>query len=462
MTRRVVAGIDSSTQSTKVLRVDAETGEVLSRTSAPHPDGTSVDPAHWWTALTSQPDLSDVAALSVSAQQHGMVALDAAGDPVYDALLWNDVRSAGQAQRLRDQWGADYWAREVGVVPVASFTITKLAWLAEEHPDLAARVDQVLLPHDWLTWKLTGRPAEAVTDRSDASGTGYWSVPEGRYRSEVLADAFGRTPRLPRVLGPSEPAGETAAGALVAAGCGDNAGAALGLGLGQGDVAVSIGTSGTVFASTPEPVCDASGTVAGFADATGRFLPLVATINAARILSATAGLLGVDLAELDRLAQAGAPDADGLVMVPYLDGERTPNLPDATGSLLGLTRRNLLPENLARAAVLGLLCTLRDAHDRLVAQGIAAKRVILIGGGSASTAVQQGAADVFGTEVVIPQPGQYVALGAARQAAWALSGDADPPPWPLSVLATRVPQPASWADDVRGRFADYRDRLYSS
>ena len=460
MAKRVVAGIDSSTQSTKVLRVDADTGEVLGQTSAPHPDGTSVAPFHWWTALTSQTDLSDVHALSVSAQQHGMVALDDQGEPVHDALLWNDVRSAPQAARLREGRGADTWAREIGVVPVASFTITKLAWLAEEHPDLADRVDQVLLPHDWLTWQLTGRPAEAVTDRSDASGTGYWSVPDGRYRTDVLAEAFGRTPRLPRVLDPADSAGQTRDGALVGPGCGDNAGAALGLGLGSGDVAISIGTSGTVFASTPDPVCDPTGAVAGFADATGRFLPLLATINAARILTTTAGLLGVDLAELDRLAQAGAPDADGLAMIAYLDGERTPNLPDATGSLLGMTRGNLTPENLARSAVLALLCMLGDALDRLTEQGVSAQRIFLIGGGSASAAVQQAAADLLDSEVVIPQPGEYVALGAARQAAWVASGDADPPDWKVPLLATRVPGPGTWAQDVRGRFAAARDRLY--
>ena len=456
----MVAGIDSSTQSTKVLRVDADTGEVLSQTSAPHPDGTAVAPSHWWDALTSQLDLSDVGALSVSAQQHGMVALDVDGVPVHDALLWNDVRSAPQAARLRDALGAETWAREVGVVPVASFTVTKLAWLAEERPELADRVDQVLLPHDWLTWELTGRPGEAVTDRSDASGTGYWSVPAGRYRTDVLAEAFGRAPRLPRVLAPAESAGRTPGGVVVGAGCGDNAGAALGLGLAPGDVVVSIGTSGTVFASATEPVRDPSGAVAGFADATGRFLPLVATINAARVLTAAAGLLGVDLAELDRLAQAGSPDADGLVMVPYLDGERTPDLPDATGSLLGLTRRNLTPENLARSAVLGLMCALGDALDRLRDQGVSAQRILLIGGASASSAVQQAAADLLGSAVVIPSPGEYVALGAARQAAWAWSGDGTPPDWQVPVLATREPRPGSWADEVRGGFAASRDRLY--
>ncbi len=460
--RRVVAGIDSSTQSTKVLRVDADTGEILSATSAPHPDGTAVDPEHWWAALTSQGALDDVAALAVGGQQHGMVALDADGQPVYDALLWNDVRSAPQARRLREALGAEVWAREVGVVPVASFTLTKLAWLAEEHPGLAARVDRVLLPHDWLTWRLLGRPDQASTDRSDASGTAYWSVTEGRYREDLLSDALGHLPRLPVVLGPADVAGTTPSGATVAAGCGDNAGAALGLGLREGDVAVSIGTSGTVFASTPDPVIDPSGTIAGFADATGRYLPLAATINAARILSTTAGLLGVDLAELDRLAHTGAPDAGGLTLVPYFDGERTPNLPDATGSLLGMTRANLTPENLARAAVLGLLCSLGAALDELERHHVAAERLVLIGGGSASTAVQQAAADLFGTEVVIPAPAEYVALGAARQAAWAESGDADPPAWPVALAATREPARAAWADDVRGRFAEARNTLHGA
>ena len=458
--RRVVVGIDSSTQSTKVLRVDADSGEILASSSAGHPDGTSVHPDHWWQALASQGALDDAAALSVSAQQHGMVALGDDGEPVFDALLWNDVRSADQARRLRDHWGPETWAREVGVVPVASFTVTKLAWLAEQRPDVAERVDRVMLPHDWLTWRLTGRPEDAATDRSDASGTGYYSVPEERYREDILTEAFGRVPRLPRVLGPTEVAGKTGSGAVVAAGCGDNAGAALGLGLRPGDVAVSIGTSGTVFASSERAVQDLRGTVAGFADATGRHLPLVATINAARVLSTTAGLLGVDLDELDRLAQAGAPDGAGLTLVPYLEGERTPDLPDASGSLVGLTRANLTPENLARAAVLGMLCMLGDALDRLTSLGVPAQRIILIGGGSASTAVQQAAADLFDASVVIPRPAEYVALGAARQAAWALSGDAEPPAWPLSTLATREPRGDAWAGEVRDRFAASRQRLY--
>ncbi|GAA3327648.1 xylulokinase [Paeniglutamicibacter sulfureus] len=460
MSRTVIAGIDSSTQSTKVLRVDAETGEILSKTSAPHPDGTSVNPERWWEALASQGDLDDVAALSVSAQQHGMVALDASGTPVHDALLWNDTRSAPQAKALREALGAESWAREIGIVPVPSFTVTKLAWLAENHPELADRVDQVMLPHDWLTWRLAGRPETATTDRSDASGTGYYSVPEGRYRDDILRLAFGRSPRLPRVLAPAEAAGRTSSGALIAAGCGDNAGAALGLGLVPGEVVISIGTSGTVFAPSAARIQDPSGAVAGFADATGHNLPLLATINAARTLSASSRMLNVDLDELDALASAGAPDAGGLTLIPYLDGERTPDLPHATGTMTGLTRANLTPENMARASVLGLLCTLSDALERLRAQGVSAKRIVLIGGGSMSRSVRRAAAEIFDTEVVVPPSAEYVALGAARQAAWALSGATEPPTWTRSTEQTYEPTGASWAAEVRGRFTAARIATY--
>lgn len=460
--RTVVAGIDSSTQSCKVVRVDAETGEVLEKRAAPHPDGTSIHPDRWWDAFSAAGgEKLAVEALSVSAQQHGMVALDAANRPVHDALLWNDVRSAGQAAALREHFGPEWWAKEVGVVPVSSFTITKLAWLAENHPDLADRVRRVMLPHDWLTWRLTNQANEPVTDRSDASGTGYFSVPENRYLPDLLEHAFGRVPGLPEVIGPAASAGFTASGALVGAGCGDNAGAALGLGLVPGEVAISIGTSGAVFTSTESMIADASGAIANFADATGRNLPLLATINGARTLSATASLLGVDLAEFDALASAGPVDAGGLTMVPYFDGERTPNLPHATGSMVGMTRAGMTRENMARSAVLGLLCVLADALDALRLRGVAAERVLLIGGGSMSQSLRAAAADIFQTEVVIPQAAEYVALGAARQAAWALSGAAEPPSWKRRVERVFEPSAsADWAGTVRSRFATARRGLY--
>jgi xylulokinase len=428
-----VAGIDSSTQSTKVVVCDAETGKVLAEGHAPHPEGTEVHPDAWWSALAAAGSgglLDDVAAIGVGAQQHGLVALDSAGEVVRPALLWNDTRSAAAAADLvRDLGGPAAWADAVGSVPVASFTVTKLRWLAEHEPQHADRVTDVMLPHDWLTWRLLGRASSPVTDRGDASGTGYWSPATGEYREDLVARAFGRTPRLPRVLAPHEPAGETPAGLLVSAGTGDNMAAALGLSARAGDVVVSLGTSGTVFAVHSRPVADPSGTVAGFADATGRYLPLVCTLNAARVLTATARMLGTDLAGLDRLALDAPAGAEGLVLLPYLDGERTPNLPGASGTLTGLRRTNMTPENLARAAVEGMLCGLADGLDALRAFGVGARRVLLIGGAAGSRAVRAAAPTVFGVPVVVPEPGEYVALGAARQAAWALTGGDQPPPW---------------------------------
>jgi xylulokinase len=420
----LVAGVDSSTQSTKVVVCDAETGQVLRESRAAHPDGTEVDPAEWWRAYqeaTANGLLDGVEALGIGGQQHGMVTLDEDGQVVRPALLWNDTRSAKAAEDLvRELGGPREWADAVGSVPVASFTVTKLRWLAEHEPQLADRVATVVLPHDWLTWRLTG---EFVTDRGDASGTGYFSAVTGAYRTDLLKKAFGREPRLPRVLGPAEVAGHTPEGVLVSAGTGDNMAAALGLGLGVGDVAVSIGTSGTMFGVAESASPDGSGDVAGFADATGRFLPLVCTLNAARVLTATAAMLGVELSGLDSLALAALPGAGGLTMVPYLDGERTPNLPDATGSLLGMRRDNMTPENVARAAVEGMLGGLGAGVDALRAVGMEVGRVKLIGGGARSQAVRAIAPEIFGVPVDVPEAAEYVALGAARQAAWALTGE---------------------------------------
>jgi len=437
----LVAGIDSSTQSCKVVVRDADTGELVRQGRAGHPDGTEVHPDHWWTALqkavAEAGGLDDVAAISVGGQQHGMVCLDADGEVVRPALLWNDTRSAGAAVELINSAGngdpiagARYWAGATGTVPVASLTVTKLRWLAENEPDNAAKVAAVCLPHDWLTWRLAGYGpgsgteglAALATDRSDASGTGYYSTAEGRYLPDVLGSALGHVPALPKVLGPLEPAGRTTAGALLGAGAGDNAAAALGAGAELGDVVMSLGTSGTVFAVSDTAPADASGLVAGFADAAGHYLPLVCTLNATRVFDATAALLGVDLAEFNRLALSAEPGAGGLTLVPYFDGERTPNLPDATGSLHGITRANYTPGNLARAAVEGVVCSLADGLAALLDQGVAARRILLVGGGAQSGAVQDVAARLLGTRVTVPRPGEYVADGAARQAAAALTG----------------------------------------
>jgi xylulokinase len=419
----LVAGVDCSTQATKVLVCDAETGEVVRSGRAGHPDQTEVDPAVWWAAWQEASDglLDDVAALAVGGQQHGMVLVDDAGTPVRDALLWNDNRSAPQAQHLIDELGGpSTWASAIGSVPVASFTVTKLRWVAEHEPDIARRAAGVALPHDWLTYHLIDGASELATDRGDASGTGYWSPATGDYRSDLLRRAFGTELTVPRVAGTHEPLGHTAFGAVVAPGTGDNMAAALGLGLRPGDLAVSLGTSGTVFAVADRPTADDTGIVAGFADASGAFLPLVCTLNAARVLTAAASIAGVDLDELDSLA-VSVDDTDGLVLLPYLDGERTPPLPHATGLLHGLTRRNATPAHLARAAIEGMLCGLADAVEALRTHGVTPRRVVLIGGAARAASVQRIAGELFGLEVSVPEPGEYVALGAARQAAWTLA-----------------------------------------
>ena len=465
----LVAGVDSSTQACKVVIRDAVSGELVREGRAPHPDGTEVDPAAWWHALQKAVGhaggLDDVAAIAVGGQQHGMVCLDESGDVVRPALLWNDTRSSGAAADLVAELGggdvargAQEWATATGSVPVASFTVTKLRWLATHEPASMARTTAVCLPHDWLTWRLSSRSGDLdglCTDRGDASGTGYWSPADGAYRPDLLRLACGLDLAVPTVLAPTGSAGfATGDGLRLAAGSGDNAAAALGVGAGPGDVVVSIGTSGTVFAVSSTPSADPTGTIAGFADATGRFLPLVCTLNAARVLDAAATMLGIGLDRLSELALSAAAGADGLAFVPYLDGERTPNRPNATASLHGMTNANTTSANLARAAVEGMLCGLADGLDALRATGIAVRRVLLIGGGARSEAVRTIAPAIFGVPVAVPAPGEYVADGAARQAAWMLDGGDKPPEWAAAGLENYESEPRP---QVREQYAAVRD-----
>jgi xylulokinase len=439
----LVAGIDSSTQSCKVVICDADTGAVVRSASSPHPDGTEIDPQRWWSALqaaiTSAGGLDDVAAVSVGAQQHGMVCLDSAGAVVRDALLWNDTRSSVAADTLVAELGAPQWAKRIGVVPVAAITAAKLRWLADHEPAHADATAAVCLPHDWLTWRLSGSAdiTDLRTDRSDASGTGYFSAESDSYQLDLLEMAMqGRRPEVPTVLDPSQEAGRTSTGAVLGAGAGDNAGAALGLGAEPGDCVVSLGTSGVVSAVGDVAPHDPDGIVAGFADATGRQLPLVCTLNGAPVLAAVATMLGVDFDELDRLAVSAQAGAGGLTLVPYFEGERSPNLPEAAGALHGVTTRNLNAANVARAAVEGLLSSMAYCIDRITAHGVDVNRIILVGGGARSAAVRHIAPALWGAPVHVPTPAEYVALGAARQAAWTLSQDQLPPAWSFGITST--------------------------
>ena len=463
----LVLGVDSSTQSTKVEVRDADDGRLVALGRAAHPAAmpprSEQDPAAWWKAFSEAYERAgapSVDAIAVAAQQHGMVVLGAHEQVLRPAKLWNDTESAPQADALVARLGADTWAATCGSVPVAAFTVTKLAWLRQHEPDVFAAVRRVLLPHDWLTAQLCGA---VVTDRGDASGTGYWSPAKECWRTDLLAlvdDSVDWSARLPTVAGPTDAVGKWN-GAVVAAGTGDNMGAALGLGLQPGDVAISLGTSGTVYAVAEQPVADASGAVAGFADATGSFLPLVCTLNATRVTDAFARVLGVGREAFDRLALAAPPGAAGLTLLPYLDGERTPNRPGATGVLDGL-RADTTPAQVARAAVEGVVCGLLDGLDALAAAGVAVGdgRLVLIGGGARSAAFREAVAGLAGRPVVVPEATELVATGACVQAAAVIHGcfpGQVASAWDLGGGPVIEPDASIDRHEVRNRYAQRRD-----
>jgi xylulokinase len=454
----LVLGVDSSTQSTKALLVDAADGTVVASRSAAHPPGTEVDPRAWLTAYDeATAGLRERAdAVAVGGQQHGLVALGDDGEPVRDALLWNDTRSADAARTLVEELGGpDACAGAVGSVLVASFTASKLRWVRDHEPETAARVRQVLLPHDYVSRHAAAPGTAPFTDRGDASGTGYFDATTATWRTDLAAAALGHEPDLPRIAPDGSAAAETSAGQVVGPGTGDNMAAALGMGLGPGDVLVSIGTSGVASTVSATPVADGTGTVTGFADAQGGYLPMVTTLNAARILALQAQWLSVDLDTLSDLALASEPGAHGVALSPYYGGERTPNRPGAVGTWTGLSDTTTR-EDLARAAFEALLCSLADAVDHLVATtGQQPRRLLLVGGAVRSPALRALAPAILGRPVTLPPLGEYVALGAARQAAWALAGTDVPPAW---AMADAVDLGAEPTPHVRETYARLRDR----
>jgi len=432
---QLVAGVDCSTQQTKVLVVDPAKGHVVAGGSAPHEvtgsgGARETDPAVWWEALrlalAETGRSRELAAISVAGQQHGLVVSGGDDRPLRPAVLWNDTRSAPDAERLREELGAEEWAERVGLVPVPSFTVTRWAWLRRTEPELASRTQAIRLPHDWLTERLCG---SGVTDRGDASGTGWWSTRDEHYLDDVLAlPGVELDPALlPAVLGPTEPAGSVRApaaaelglpdNALVGPGTGDNMAAALGLGLAPGEPVISLGTSGTAYAAMSERAVDPSGLIAGFADATGGFLPLAATLNCTLAVDRVAGWLG-----LEREAVAEGTE---VTVLPYLDGERTPNFPRAAGTIAGL-RHDTTSQQVLLGAYEGAAASLIEALELLasVGSGLSADApVVLIGGGARGAAWQRVVARLAARPVQVPEAQELVALGAAAQAAACLSGE---------------------------------------
>ncbi|MEO9177162.1 MAG: xylulokinase [Gaiellales bacterium] len=431
----LVAGIDCSTQSTKVVLVDPERGGIVATARAPHRvtgegGARETDPEVWWealrTAVAATGRAADVAAISVAGQQHGLVVLDERGLSLRPATLWNDTRSAPDAERLvAELGGAAAAAQRIGSVPLAAFTATSWLWLRRVEPAVAARVARVRLPHDFMTERLCGN---GVTDRGDASGTAWWSPFREAYDDELLALIELDPSALPAVLGPRVRAGEVTAeaaaalgipaGTPVACGTGDNMAAALGLGIEPGTPVVSLGTSGTAFAVSTTPTADATGVVAGFADATGRYLPLACTLNCTLAIDRIAGWL-----DLDRDA---VEDGGEVVVLPFLDGERTPNRPRSSGTITGL-RHATTPGQILRAAYEGAAFSLLDALEQLHGSGSGLDPnapVVLVGGGSRGRVWQETIRRLSGRAVLVPEHVELVALGAAAQAAGVLGGRA--------------------------------------
>lgn len=477
----LVAGVDSSTQSCTVSLLDADTGTVVAEGRARHrravPPVSEQDPADWWSAFCAALAeagavagvvLTDVAAISVAGQCHGLVALDTDDEVLRPAKLWNDTTSAPQAKWLTECLGVAEWTRLTGSAPTAAFTISKVAWLAEHEAAIFARLRHILLPHDWLTWRLTG---EMITDRSEASGTGYFDGVRNQWCPgllEMIDDRVEWPAMLPRVCGPTELAGVVSqaaaeqtglrAGIPVGPGAGDQHAAALALDVQVHDLLISLGTSGVALTRSDVPVADTSGLVNGVCDARGRFLPLVCTLNGTQVTDAFAGLLGVDLAEFASLALAEpAHQPDRPVLAAFLGGERSPNLPDARGLLGGLALGTSRGQ-IARAAFEGVLLGLLAGADALTRAGLEVSgRLLVTGGGSRSRAYLQLLADLAEREVTVLDLPDATVRGAAVQAAAVLSGrslaDVLAQWQPLSNRKIE-PRPGACAAAVRSRYVE--------
>jgi xylulokinase len=429
---RLVAGVDCSTQATKVVIVDVASGAVVATGRGEHhvhyDEGgvAETDPMLWWealrTALAQTGRAGDIDAIAVAGQQHGLVVVDDQGSPLRPAMLWCDLRSVVEAEEIVDEVGGPQRAADLaGSVPIASFTAPKWAWVRRHEPDIADRAAGLRLPHDWLNERLTG---EATTDRGDASGTAWWSPASGGYVSDLLTLPSLQLDEalLPRVVGHRDIAGTVSpeaaevlglrAGIPVAPGTGDNAGAALGLGLADGQPVISLGTSATAYTRSARPSADPTGVIAGFADADGAYLPLVCIQNATLAIETVSQMLGLDRDDV--------ADTTKVVSLPFFGGERTPYLPKAHASLVGL-RADTDVRELLLATYQGVAAMILKGLDLLDVASDAP--LVLIGGGARGAVWQRVVRDLSGRELVVPDEQELVAMGAAVQAAGVATGE---------------------------------------
>jgi len=446
-------GIDCGTQGTKALLLDAHSGRVLGQGSASHelisgPNGRREQETEQWTSAFEKAtaaalveagvDGRTVLGIGVSGQQHGLVMLDAEGQVLRPAKLWCDTESANENQRLLDWLGGEQGSLErLGVVIAPGYTVSKLLWMKEQHPQLFERIAHVLLPHDYLNYWLTGR---YISEYGDTSGTGYFNVRTRLWDFDILryVDSTGRLEAaLPELIESDQPVGRLRPElakrlglnpkAIVSSGGGDNMMGAIGTGnISPGAITMSLGTSGTLYAYTDQPRISPQPSVATFCSSSGGWLPLICTMNLTNANGAIRDLLQIDLEQFNALAAKAPIGAEGVTMLPFLNGERVPALPQATASLHGLTADNLTRANLCRAVIEGVTFGLRYGLDLLRESRIRSQRIQLIGGGAKSPLWRQMVADMMATPVVCTTHSEAAALGGAIQAAWCHARQSDP------------------------------------
>jgi len=456
-------GIDCGTQGTKAIVLNTHTGQVLGQGSAPHSmisagNGRREQDVQQWLEAFEQAtqqalQLAGVAGeqilgIGVSGQQHGLVLLDAQGQVLRPAKLWCDTESTAENDRLLEYLGGETGSlQRLGIVIAPGYTVSKLLWTQEQHPELFERIDKILLPHDYLNYWLTGR---AVSEYGDASGTGYFDVRKRQWDLEILQhiDPSGRLCRaLPELLEAEQPVGRILPAiaqrlginpeAQVSSGGGDNMMGAIGTGnIHPGAITMSLGSSGTVYAFTDQPQVSKHASVATFCSSSGGWLPLICTMNLTNATGAVRELFDLDIGDFNLAVDQAPIGAQGVSMLPFLNGERVPALPHATGSILGLDATNLTQANLCRAVVEGTTFGLRYGLDLLRDSGIKSAHIRLIGGGAKSPVWRQIVADIMNTPVICTEHAEAAALGAAIQAAWCHSS-AGAEPETLANLCAR-------------------------
>jgi D-xylulose kinase len=480
-------GFDVGTQGTKGLVIDAAARRVVARASSAYglieglpPGHAEQHPSTWERALREvtaslarEADLSRLAGLGVSGQQHGCVVLDDAGEVVRPAKLWCDTSTASEAEVL---------SRAFGHAVPAGFTASKVLWLIRREPESWSRAEFVMLPHDWVNFRLTGL---ATAEPGDASGTGWLDVRERRWSARSMSaidPALAR--KVPPLIESGEVAGELTeagakwlglpretVGALVATGGGDNMMSAIGSGATREGVAVlSLGTSATVFGHSRRPVVDPRGAIAAFCDSTGGWLPLLCVMNATGVLEEVRGAFGAGLETLTAEAERVEPGCGGATFVPYLMGERVPDLPRASGTLHGLRPGSLARGVLFRAALEGVALNLALGVERLRELGLAVDSVRAVGGGARNPLWRSILADCFRASVTPLAEPESAALGAALQAHWTAerargsrpSIDELVQPWIAPGGPTVEPDTrrAARYAEARARFAELVQRLH--